>query len=351
VTAFEHYVRALAAPDVDRAVASLDAALDAAGEVAWLRTARFVTLAGARRTGEALADVERALDLDPLDTRTLYFRASTRRLLGDRRAARLDLQRVLERRPSYVGAVEDLVRILVDDGRPADALAALGAFEAVDPQTAATERVRSLRRGAETALVRGATSATDLLALAKSPVPETRRKVAVALPGFQGDDAEAALRALLADPDEGVRVTAVRGYLRPWLRARAAEDPALLAALLRLLSGDPAETVRSAAATALGSLEAPTACEAVAARLVGASRDASSSVRAAAADALSGRDVAASRAALVAALSDEDLEVRRAAIASLHRIASTTFDYAPDDPAEKRAPAVARWQAWAREPR
>jgi hypothetical protein len=346
--AFERYVLAIGAPDADAAIERLDEALAAGGDAAWLRLARFVTLAGARRTREALAELSRARALDPLDTRILYFRGSTRRLLGDREGARADLVRVLDRRPATLAAAEDLARLHDEAGRPDLALATVEALERADREAASSDRVRALRRAVEGALVRGAQAPEALRPLLRSPEADTRRRAAVALSSFEAPAAEAALRTLLSDPDEAVRVTTLRGYLRPWLRARLATDVALRDAVERLLVSDGSESVRGAAAGLLGAVDAPAARAAVAARVAGPSRDASGPVRAAAAEALSGRDAPESRAALVAALSDDDVEVRRAAIRSLHRIAATTFDFEPEAPPEARAPRVERWKAWAR---
>jgi hypothetical protein len=51
----------------------------------------------------------------------------------------------------------------------------------------------------------------------------------------------------------------------------------------------------------------------------------------------------------VTALADEDASVRRAAVDALFRLASTDHGYDPDAPADRRAEACDRWEAWLRE--
>jgi HEAT repeat protein len=136
--------------------------------------------------------------------------------------------------------------------------------------------------------------------------------------------------------------------VRPWFKERVLQDPALAKRVADAAASDASTNVRVAAVTLLGALDVPFARAALAARLVGPARDREMPVRAAAAEALSGQDSPEVRAALVAALLDEAVEVRRAAVGALQRIAGTTNGYVAEDPPEKRGAALRSWQEWAK---
>ena len=345
VTPLERLMRAEGAlgGDVDVALVELTEAARTEGEAPWIELTRFVILESARRHAEALEALERARALDPLDVRTLYFRSGTRRLLGDGPGGRADLVRVLERRPDHVPAADDLASSYVDDGAPERALAVVKALVAADPDIASSRRVRQLRQRVEVRLVRKARSAADLLPLAASPEPDVRAEVAWTASSFETDDAEALLRAFLADADETVRRRAASAYQRPSLGDRAARDGVLLAVLVARLVADPAPAVREALARALARVRSATATNALSARVAGAQADPAVGVRATIADLLSSGDGDGVRRALVLALSDVEMVVRAAAIGSLRRLTGASHGFEPDDPPERRAAAIAEW--------
>ncbi|MCC7139634.1 MAG: HEAT repeat domain-containing protein [Planctomycetes bacterium] len=350
VLPFERYVRVTEGSwgrdEADAAAADLAAIERDEGPCAWVHGARFVVLESARFHAEASAALDVARALDPLDVLTLYFRGSARRIAGDLPGARADLARVLDRRPDTLAAAEDLVPILLDAGETRRALEVVSALVAADPSGAKSPRVRQLRLRTEVRLVRQARAVGDLVALAASPEPDTRKEVAWTVASFESPEAETVLRRLLDDADEGVRRKAVQAFQRPWLADRVAADAALLGALRARLETDAAPTVRESVAFVLSHVEAPDAVAALVARLAGPRRDADAAVRAAVAEALAGRDTPATRDVLVAALDDEASSVRSAAVRVLRRVAGTTNGFAPDDPPDRRATAVRAWRAW-----
>lgn len=313
------------------------------GRAPWIEVTRFVILASARRHADALVALGRARELDPIDVRTLYFRAGTRRLLGDGPGSRADLVRVLERRPDHVPAAEDLAGAYVEDGDPDRALAVVKALVAADAAAGTTRRVRQLRQRVELRLVRRARSADDLTPLAASPEPDVRGEVAWTASSFETDAAEALLRSFLADPDESVRRRAALAYQRPSLGDRAARDPALVSALSARLAAEPSAGVREALVRALGRVSVPAVVPALAARLAGPSADPAVGVRAAIAEAFSTIEGPEVRRALVMGLSDADSAVRTASIRALLRLVGTAYGFEPDDPPERRAAAIAEW--------
>ncbi len=342
----------LADGDVKQAALGLDRAQAAAPESAWIALWRFKVLYDAlSEPGPALEAIDLARRLDPLDVTVLYLRGRTQHERGELDLARRDLLRAFDRRPEWVGVALELVGIEIHAGRPRQALADLETLARHAPSAAAEEAVGEARREAESMLVQRASTPAELAALRQSPEPETRRRVAFALARFENDAAESALRALLADPAEAVRVTALRVYMRPWLRERVEADPALAKEVRDLLHGDASEAVRGAAAGLVSLLRVPWAAKELASALAGDARDAAPYPRSEAASALVRLDGPEARGALVEALDDDALTVRRAAIEALFRLASTYRGYDPEAPAEDRAPAVARWRAWARDGR
>lgn len=132
-----------------KAVASLDAAIKIAPDVAdyWVDRARAYQLDG--RTDRALADLDRALSLDPTRDDTYAYRASARRQSGDAKGAMDDVETALalngrnaeahlERghlrfaAGDFKGAREDFIQAaLIAPGSPAadDAQAAIEAMD------------------------------------------------------------------------------------------------------------------------------------------------------------------------------------------------------------------------------
>jgi HEAT repeat protein len=191
-----------------------------------------------------------------------------------------------------------------------------------------------------------AETAEALAPFLASPEPETRRRAAFGLAVLETPDAEVRLRVLLGDADPAVRVTALRLYMRPWLRARVEADEGLGRRMVGLLREDEADVVRGAAAGLLGLVQRVYAEEELARALAGADRDPEPYPRSAAAAALARRDGPLARAALVDALADEHEGVRRGAIEALFRITGTYRGFDPDGSPEARAAAVQRWRAW-----
>lgn len=345
ITSLERLMRAEASlgGEIEPALAELAEAEREEGAAAWIELTRFVIFESGHRHADALAALDRARRLDPLDVRTLYFRAGTRRLLGDGPGGKADLVRVLERRPDHVPAAEDLASTFVDEGAPERALAVVRALVAADPAAASTRRVHQLRQRVEARLVRRARSADDLLELATSPEPDVRAEVAWTASSFETDAAERLLRGFLVDEDESVRRRAATAYQRPSLCDRASRDPALRATLASRLAADPAAGVRESLARALFRVDAPDAAAALAARLSGPGADPAVGVRVTIAELFSTRDAQAARGALVLALSDAESTVRAAAIGSLRRLTGTSLGFEPDDPPERRAAAIAEW--------
>lgn|GEM_PF-6310037 len=350
VLAVERFVRttesAWSRDEAEAAAADLAAIEADEGPCAWVHAARFVVYEAARRHAEALTAIVEARRLDPFDVRTLYFRGNLRRLLGDAPGAREDLVRVLDRRPDTFVAAEDLVALHLEAGAPDRALAVVEALVAADPASADSKPVRLLRQRTEVRVVRRARTAADLTALACSPEADTRKEVAWTAASFETPEAEAMLRTLLADPDEGVRRKAAQAYQRPWLVDLAGADPVLFAALVARLGADPVPTVREALVLAVAREESARSDAVLAPRLAGAARDADVGVRAAVADALTERETPDVRRALVAALEDPESVVRATALRGLVRLGGSARGFEPDDPPDKRAAAVRAWQAW-----
>lgn len=346
----ERYLRTTEATwsreEADVAVADLAAIEADEGPCAWVHVARFVVYEAARRHAEALEALAQARALDPFDVRSLYFRGSLRRVLGDADGARGDLVRVLDRRPETLAAAEDLVALHLDAGAPERALAVVTALVAADPEAAEHRRVRQLRQRTEARLVRRARTVADLVPLAASPETDTRREVAWAAASLETPDAEALVRRLLLDPDEGVRRKAAQAYQRPWLVDRLATDPALLDALAARLEGDASAVVREALVIALGRADTPRADRLLIARLAGAARDGDVGVRAALAEALYGRETPAALGALVGALDDPEPVVRAGALRGLVRVTGTAHGFVADAPPAQRAPAVEAFRRW-----
>ncbi|MBL9087874.1 MAG: HEAT repeat domain-containing protein, partial [Planctomycetia bacterium] len=350
VLAVERFVRTTESSwsrdEADTAAADLALIEADEGPCAWVHAGRFVVYEAARRHAEALASIVEARALDPFDVRTLYFRGNLRRLLGDALGAREDLVRVLDRRPDTLAAAEDLVALHLEAGAPDRALAVVEALVAADPASASSKPVRQLRQRTEVRVVRRARTAADLASLARSPEPDTRKEVAWTAASFETPEAEALLRALLEDADEGVRRKAAQAYQRPWLVDLAAADPRLFDALAARLAGDPVPTVREALALALAREETARADAVLAPRLAGPSRDPDVGVRAAIADALTGRETPDVRRGLVAALEDPESVVRATALRGLVRLAGSARGFEPDGAPDQRAAAVRAWQAW-----
>lgn len=349
LTTLECFVRAEGALGTGAADAAAEELLTAArleGAAAWIHTTRFVVLESVRRHAEALEALSAAREADPLDVKTLYFRGGVRRLLGDAPGARADFVRVLDRRPDYVAAAEDLVNMLLDAGDLVRAHAVVRALAEADPVAAATRRVHQLRQRVEVRLVRRARVAADLLALAVSPEPDTRREVAWMASSLETPEAERLLRTFLLDAEEAVRRRAAQAYQRPWLVDRALADAELLGMLSTRLAADPAPTVREALVQALARVEAPAAEAALLVRLAGPARDENAGVRSAVAEALLGREAPAVRAPLVDALEDPEAVVRTAALRALERLAGASNGFDPDGDPTRRAAAVRAWRAW-----
>ena len=353
VLAFERFVRSMERVDATASVEGSSRDLAEAGRMegpaAYLETARFVQLEGARRHDDAMAALASALVLDPFDVRTLYFRAGTRRLLGDARGARADLVRVLDRRPDMLAAAEDLANLHLEDGEMKRALGVVEALSAADPELARGPRARQLRQRAEIKIARRARDCGDLMGLEGSPEAESRKEVAWAASSFETPEAEAMLRRLLSDPDEGVRRRAAQAFQRPWLVDRAVADPALASVLALRLSADESPVVREALAVALGRVGSDAAISALVARLVGSGREPLGAVRAAVIEAVAATDRPGVRRALVVSLADDDVVAREAAIRALARMTGTDRGFRSDDPPAARAPALAAWEKWAAE--
>jgi HEAT repeat protein len=317
------------------------------GPAAYLETARFVQLEGARRHDDAMAALASALALDPFDVRTLYFRAGIRRLLGDARGARADLVRVLDRRPDMLAAAEDLANLFLEEGDSKRALAVVEALAVADPEGGRGRRARQLRQRAAIRIARRARDCADLASLEASPEAESRKEVAWAAASFETPEAEALLRRLLADPDEGVRRRAAQAFQRPWLVDRAVADPALASALAVRLVADESPVVREAIAVALGRVGSDVATSTLVARLVGSGREPLGAVRAAVIEALAATDRPPLRRALVVSLAHDDVVAREAAIRALARMTGTDRGFRADDPPARRAEALAAWERWA----
>ncbi len=349
LTALECFVRAegaLGTGAADSAADELLLAVRLEGSSAWVHATRFVILESVRRHADALEALAAAREADPLDVKTLYFRGGVRRLLGDSPGARADFVRVLDRRPDTVAAAEDLVNMLLDAQDLVRAHGVVRALAEADPVAASTRRVHPLRQRVEVRLVRRARTTVDLLPLAASPEPETRREVAWTASALETAEAERLLRMFLSDAEESVRRRAAQAYQRPWLVDRAAADAELLGILATRLVDDPAPTVREALVQALARVEVPAAEAALLARLAGPSRDANVGVRSAVAEALLGREAAAVRRGLVDALEDPEVGVRTAALRALERLAGASNGFDPAGDPARRAEAVRAWRAW-----
>ena len=118
---------------------------------------------------------------------------------------------------------------------------------------------------------------------------------------------------------------------------------------MELLRRDASEMVRGAAAGLLSLVRLPFATDELAAALAGDEADPHPYPRSEAASALARHDGLVASTALVAALSDGEVVVRRAAIASLFRKASTYHGYDPEAPEAEREKAIRHWREWLRQ--
>lgn len=356
VTVLEHVVRgegsrrfASTVAELDQGIAELASAQAGAPFSSYLALKRFDLLKLARHRREALDALDRAREIDPRDTRSLFLRGGLRADLGDTEGARRDLRRAFERRPTSRAAVFELVDLEFSDRRPAAALAVLHEYMDGVPEAAEDETVCAARRVAEGRLVQLATTVDALRPYLASPLPETRRRVVFALAQVETAEAEATLRTLLADPDHAVRVTVLHVYMRPRLRARVESDEDLGARVVELLKQDENDYVRGAAAGLLGLVRKGYVAAELATTLAGDSKDPDPIPRAEAALALARHDGGLARRALVEALEDVDVDVRSAAIEALFKLALTQLGYDPKGSPEERAVAVERWRRWLRE--
>jgi tetratricopeptide (TPR) repeat protein len=89
----------LLAEDLERAYAVQTTALQRAPDDVELLVDRAITLAAARNYGDALLDLDRALELSPARPDILIYRASAQRFLGDLGAAMTDVERALVLEP------------------------------------------------------------------------------------------------------------------------------------------------------------------------------------------------------------------------------------------------------------
>ena len=348
----EAYVRGQAlgvAGRTEEAIAVFDTVVRLEGPSATVEMARFAALDVAKDQAGALAAVTAAQRLAPLDSRILFYRASVRGRGGDLEGARHDLRRALERQPDGLRIALALARLEVMAGRPERALDVLRETERRNPAAKEDPALRLERRAAEFALLEDARSVEDLSFARRSEEPETRRRLAYELAQreSEAETAEPMLRLLLADPEAEVRITALRVYLRPWLRERIEADSILSRRITDLLGQDPEADVRRAAATLMGRISCTIACRALAASLYGEAADPDPLVRRAVAQALAPHEKGRSaRVALVAALEDESQEVRQAAIDVLFQATATTHGFEDYGEEADRAAAVALWKAW-----
>ena len=327
-TAFEHFVRGEGSlyfgsttPELDEGVLEIVAARVSEPDSAYLVLRLFELLKLGRRQREALEALDRAREIDPRDTRSLFLRGMLRADLGDTEGARRDLRRAFERRRTSRAAAFELVDLELGDKRPAAALVVLEEYVDAAPDAAGDETVLAARRVAEGRLVQLASSVAELRPYLASPLPETRRRVVFALARLETAEAEAALRTLLADPDHAVRVTVLHVYMRPRLRARVEADPALGAEVVALLKRDENGYVRGAAAGLLSLVRQDYAPRELATTLAGDQKDPAPYPRAEAALALARHDSGLARRALVEALEDEDR--RRPQVARSRRSSSS----------------------------
>lgn len=356
--AFEHFVRGQSLwfwsfvrgdEEREQALAAFDRAQAAAPRSAWLARTRFQLLRDSGRSGPAVDVLDLARRLDPRDTRALLLGGHHRAVSGDVSGARRDLRRAFDRRSDSPEVAGELWGLELDAGRPDAALAVIMEYIAHVPEAVSDAIVCDARREAERRLVQDAATVEDLEALLSSPLSDTRRRVVLALARIKTAKAEQVLRRVLADPHRAVRVTALRVYMRPWLRERVEADDSLGQRVVVLLKHDPSEIVRGAAAGLLSLIAKRYAAEELEAILIGEERDPDPYPRSEAAAALAHHDSPRARASLVTALSDEDLVVRQAAIAALFRLAFTYRGYDPEAPRGERAAAVERWRVWLRE--
>ncbi len=118
----------------DEALAALEQALALDPHDTTLRVVRASALAVVR--GDLLAgraEAERALAIDPLDLAALELRGVLRVMAGDAAGGRLDLDRVLERRPAARNALNAAVRMLSED-EPDEAARLLARAEQAAPE-------------------------------------------------------------------------------------------------------------------------------------------------------------------------------------------------------------------------
>lgn len=349
--AFEERVRGdalAAAGKADDALSAFDHVAYLEGESVDLALARFgVDRARGNRSGARTA-LEAALRLAPLDVRALYHRAAILVELDDRDAARRDLRRAIERRPDAVRFAVALSKLELTADRPDKALELLDDIVRRNRALADDPVLRLARRDAETVLMESAETVEDLRALTRSRDATTRRRLAFELArrSAEADVVEPLLRTLLQDAEPEVRVTTLRLYLRPWLRARIDSDAVLLRRVTGLLEKDPRADVRRAAADLLGRVRTPLSCRALSAAVGGDARDGNAGVRGAAVRALGGHALDACRGVLVGALEDPDLAVRKAAAQTLFELTGMTHGFEADDPPAKRAAALEKWRAW-----
>jgi HEAT repeat protein len=284
--------------------------------------------------------------LEPTDTTALYHRGHRRALGGDVGGARGDLRRAFDRDASSHEVALELAWLENTRKDARAALEVIHRFLERVPEAASDEDVTQARFQAESRLVEAASSIEDLETLVSSPLPETRRRVVYALARLESPDVIGVLRRLLDDPNAAVRGTALKVYMRPWLRTEVQRDEALGTTVAHLLANDPSDVVRGAAAGLLGLIPAPYAVGALVEAMVGDGLDAAPYPRSEAARALGRQGGARASSALVQGLLDPDPDVRTVVVETLYKIAGTYHGYDPRGDEGERAKAVERWRQW-----
>ncbi|MGE0190701.1 MAG: HEAT repeat domain-containing protein [Planctomycetota bacterium] len=347
---FEAFLTAQAAAvrgDPQAALAALADVEACEGPSASVELVRHAAFEAAGRRDEALRALDAAAAIDPLDARPLLYRGTARGV--DPGAALADLMRAFDRTPDDARIAVALAGALARQERGAEALEVLRVARRHARGEADVRVLDGARQHVELRLIQDAASGDDLTGFERSNDPETRRRAAFQLADLGTPEAEAQLRGLLLDASADLRLTVLRLYLRPRLRAHVAADPVLGRRVVALLEADPDDAVRAAAARLLGHVDEAFARRALADRLRGRAADADASVRAAAALALRGREDAGSRAALVDALADAEASVRRVAGDMLFEQAATRLGFDAEGPALERAEAIRAWRDWLRQ--
>jgi len=217
-----------------------------------------------------------------------------------------ELEAIRRDRPDYLPVYEELIGVYLARARFQESLQVLLAFGHRAPEVRKSTKYQRALTLAYKGMAAEATGLEDIEPLIAAEDPKVRVIALKTISRLTREESSAVIGRLVGDPDLGVRAMAVK------LTGQYAHDE--LAESVKAALDDPEPLVRGAAATAWRKL-----------RHVDAARE------------------------LIRLLEDEEKYVREVAVSGLRLVSGKDLGFDPNGPAEERAEALRRWQAWGRE--